>query len=65
MTAAPGTWQWMLVGFVLFRLFDILKPWPISYLDRNVGGGLGVMADDVAAGLLAFVVIQLALLILG
>lgn len=65
MTAAPGTWQWMLAGFVLFRVFDILKPWPISWLDRNIGRGLGVMTDDVVAGLLAFTVIQLALLWIG
>lgn len=40
-----------LAGFGLFRLFDILKPWPVSWADRRVGGGLGVMLDDVLAGL--------------
>jgi phosphatidylglycerophosphatase A len=40
-------------GFVLFRFFDILKPWPISWADRNIKGGLGIMLDDVLAGLLA------------
>jgi phosphatidylglycerophosphatase A len=40
-------------GFILFRLFDIWKPWPVRLLDRKVPGGLGIMADDVAAGLLA------------
>ncbi|WP_188698189.1 phosphatidylglycerophosphatase A family protein [Bowmanella pacifica] len=43
----------LLVGFVLFRLFDILKPWPISYLDKHVHGGLGIMLDDILAGILA------------
>ena len=40
-------------GFVLFRLFDILKPWPVSWADRSVGGGLGVMLDDLIAGIYA------------
>ncbi len=49
----PNTWQWWLLGFVLFRILDILKPWPISVLDRNVGGGFGIMIDDMLAGLIA------------
>ncbi len=40
-------------GFFLFRVFDVLKPWPVSWLDRRVGGGFGVMIDDVAAALYA------------
>lgn len=40
-------------GFVLFRIFDIVKPWPVSWVDRALAGGLGVMLDDVAAGLYA------------
>ncbi len=43
----------IILAFVLFRIFDILKPWPISWLDRNVKGALGVMLDDIAAGLAA------------
>jgi phosphatidylglycerophosphatase A len=42
---------WLLAAFVLFRLFDILKPWPISALDRSLHGGLGIMLDDLLAGL--------------
>lgn len=42
-----------LAGFLLFRCFDILKPWPIGFLDRRIGGGLGVMLDDLAAGVAA------------
>jgi phosphatidylglycerophosphatase A len=57
--AAPAQWWWMIVGFALFRLFDIWKPWPVSWADRRVHGGLGVMLDDVAAGVYALVVLQL------
>ncbi|WP_313915392.1 phosphatidylglycerophosphatase A [Tahibacter sp.] len=49
----PGGWTWILVGFLLFRLFDVWKPWPVSWADRNVGGGFGVMLDDALAGVLA------------
>ena len=42
--------------FVLFRLFDALKPWPINWLDKNIKGALGVMVDDVAAAIFASVV---------
>jgi phosphatidylglycerophosphatase A len=44
---------WILTGFLFFRLFDIFKPWPISWLDRHMTGGLGIMVDDVAAGVAA------------
>lgn len=60
--AVPLGWRQYLLGFVLFRLFDILKPWPVGALDRQVGGGLGVMLDDLAAGLLAGATLQLAVL---
>ena len=46
----PRGWGWIAAGFVLFRLFDIAKPWPVSWADRKVGGGFGVMIDDVVAG---------------
>jgi phosphatidylglycerophosphatase A len=58
MTAAPPGWGWILLGFALFRLFDIWKPWPIRALDARVHGGLGIMLDDLAAGLLAWAVLQ-------
>jgi len=58
MFAVPAGWQWLLAGFILFRLFDALKPWPISWLDKNIGGGFGIMLDDVAAGLAAAVLIH-------
>lgn len=47
---APRGWFWLLAGFVLFRVFDILKPWPIRQADRHVHGGFGVMLDDLLAG---------------
>ncbi len=59
MIAAPSGWVWLLVGFVLFRLFDILKPWPIRVIDKGVEGGLGIMLDDVLAGIMALAGVQL------
>ena len=51
MIAIPVSWQSILAGFLLFRLFDIWKPWPIKWLDKQVKGGFGIMVDDVLAGL--------------
>ncbi len=59
MIAAPQGWQWIVLGFALFRLFDIWKPWPIHIVDRKVQGGVGIMMDDVIAGIYALVVLQL------
>jgi phosphatidylglycerophosphatase A len=59
MTALPATWQSLVFGFVLFRLFDIAKPWPISWLDKKVSGGFGIMIDDIIAGFGAAAVIAL------
>ena len=53
MTALPFDWPWIAAGFVVFRILDAAKPWPISLADRKVGGGLGIMLDDVIAGALA------------
>jgi phosphatidylglycerophosphatase A len=57
----PAPWWTIIVGFALFRLFDAWKPWPISWLDRRVKGGMGVMVDDVVAGVFAAVVLTLGL----
>ena len=46
----PNGWLWLLVAFVLFRVFDILKPWPVGFADRRVAGGFGIMLDDLLAG---------------
>ena len=59
MIAAPTGWQWLLIGFCLFRLFDIWKPQPIKYLDEKVTGGFGIMLDDVVAGIYALAILQM------
>lgn len=53
MLAAPPDWYWLLGGFLLFRFFDIVKPWPIREADHSLGGGLGIMLDDIIAGIFA------------
>ncbi len=53
MAFVPFSWAATVAGFLLFRLFDIVKPWPIRWLDRRVGGGFGIMVDDLVAGVLA------------
>jgi len=50
---AAFNWQNIVLGFILFRLFDIVKPWPINWIDKKVGGGFGIMLDDVLAALMA------------
>jgi len=60
----PAPWWAIAFGFVLFRLFDVWKPWPISWLDRRVKGGMGVMIDDVVAGVFAAAVLALGLYLL-
>ncbi len=55
MFAAPAGWPWILAGFVLFRLFDIVKPWPIRDVDHRLGGGFGIMLDDALAAVYAVV----------
>lgn len=57
--AAPAGWPWMLAAFALFRLFDIWKPWPVSWADEKLHGGFGAMLDDVLAGVYAFAAVQL------
>ncbi|MCK5688300.1 phosphatidylglycerophosphatase A [Myxococcota bacterium] len=52
----PFAWPQLLAAFALFRLFDATKPWPVGYIDDNVPGGLGVVVDDLAAGLMALAV---------
>lgn len=59
MVAVPATWQAVIVGFILFRILDIAKPWPISIADKKVGGGFGIMLDDIIAGILACALMHL------
>jgi len=46
-------WLWVFGGFILFRFFDVWKPWPIRLIDRQVHGGFGIMLDDIIAGVWA------------
>ena len=53
----PASWTWLIAGFTLFRLFDIIKPWPASWFDR-MQGGVGIMLDDLAAAFYANISLQ-------
>jgi phosphatidylglycerophosphatase A len=59
MAAVPWSWPAAIAGFVLFRVFDVVKPWPASYFDARVKNGFGVVMDDVAAGVWAWMALQL------
>lgn len=61
----PLHWTWLLAAFLLFRLFDIAKPWPIRWVERRLGGGLGIMADDVVAAAYAMLILALAPVLIG
>ena len=63
--AAPSEPLIVVGGFLLFRLFDIWKPWPVGWLERRVPGAFGVMVDDLTAGLLGLAVLQFTLLLMG
>lgn len=52
LASIPKTWPWALAAFALFRLADIAKPWPISWADRSLPGAIGIMLDDLLAGIL-------------
>ena len=65
MIAVPASLIWILVGFALFRFFDILKPWPIGLADSNIKGGLGIMVDDVLAGIYGLVVLHVLIYLAG
>jgi len=56
-----GDWLWIFIAFILFRIFDIAKPWPVSWADRKVGSGIGVMLDDVIAGIYAAIMLEFLL----
>jgi len=65
MFMAPSGLIWVLLGFILFRLLDIFKPWPIKWADKELSGGLGIMLDDVLAGIMAALCIQALVVLLG
>ena len=56
----PYTWQAVILGFILFRIFDIIKPFPIKWVDQKVHGGLGIMLDDVIAAVFAGILLLFA-----
>ncbi len=58
MISAPAGWGWVVAGFLFFRFFDILKPWPIRLIDRRIKGGIGIMLDDALAGLFGLLAVQ-------
>ncbi len=53
----PFSWYAVLYGFILFRILDIFKPWPIKWIDQKVEGGMGIMLDDVLAGIIAAIIL--------
>ena len=59
MTALPPTWGYMIAGFILFRIMDIVKPYPIRWIDQNIAGGYGIVLDDVLAGVFANIILQI------
>ena len=63
MIAVPLDWKWVLAGFILFRFFDIVKPWPIKWIDAKVSGGVGIMLDDVLAGIFALIGLHLLIMV--
>jgi phosphatidylglycerophosphatase A len=65
LTVTPRDWRFYVAAFLLFRLFDIWKPFPVNWLDRNVHGGLGIMLDDVMAAIYAAALIALGEGVLG
>ena len=65
MFMAPNGLFWVLLGFVLFRLLDIFKPWPIKWADKELAGGLGIMLDDVLAGIMAALCMQALVALVG
>ena len=65
LTLAPNHPAAWLLGFVLFRIFDVLKPFPVSWFDTHLHGGIGIMMDDVMAGVYALICLQLIWLLIG
>ena len=61
MWAVPVDWVWIVAGFLVFRVYDIAKPWPVGPLDKKVKGGFGIMIDDVLTGVMACLTLHIAL----
>jgi len=60
----PADWRWIGAGFVIYRIFDIWKPFPIHYVEEHLGLGSGIMTDDVIAGIYTLIILQLAQIII-
>lgn len=65
MIAIPKSLWFLALGFVLFRIFDVLKPWPIGMADKRISGGLGIMVDDVIAGIFAAICLHAIIFLLS
>ncbi|MGD9221587.1 MAG: phosphatidylglycerophosphatase A [Desulfobacterales bacterium] len=61
----PFNFYTAVCGFIIFRVFDIFKPFPIRWLDRNVSGGSGIVLDDVVAGIYSHLILRLGIYIIG
>ncbi|MEQ8515474.1 MAG: phosphatidylglycerophosphatase A [Chromatocurvus sp.] len=61
--AVPVEPVWIVLGFIVFRILDIAKPWPIGLLDRHVEGGLGIMIDDIVAGVFSCAILHAGVLL--
>lgn len=64
MIAVPFTWYYVIIGFLLFRFFDIIKPFPISWIDKHIHGGIGIMLDDIAAALASLMILQIIIMVI-
>ena len=65
LVAVPRDPIFYAAGFVLFRILDIVKPWPASWADRSLGGGLGIMLDDIAAGVYGAIALYMIVITMG
>ena len=61
----PVNWSWITLGFIVFRILDILKPWPIKSIDKKVRGGVGIMLDDLIAGIMSAVFLHALFVLYG
>ena len=65
MIAVPVYWLWIILGFILFRIFDIWKPWPISWINDHIDGGFGIVVDDLVAAVFAAIILQAIIFFCG
>lgn len=63
MILVPFNWQMMALGFIFFRIFDIWKPWPISWVNDNMRSGIGIMLDDVVAAVYAIILLHFVIIV--